>query len=129
VLDSADGERGSAAVEFALVLPMVLALSLALVQVGVIARDQLVLVQAARAGAREAAVTDDPAAIRAAVERAGVGLDGSALGMAIARAGVRGDPVTVELSYEGPARVPFVAWLFPSVLVLRASAVVRQEFG
>ena len=49
-------ERGSAAVEFALLLPILLLLLLALVQVGVIARDSLVLTQASRAGAREAAV-------------------------------------------------------------------------
>ena len=45
-------ERGSAAVEFALLLPILLLLLLALVQVGVIARDSLVLTQASRAGAR-----------------------------------------------------------------------------
>jgi Flp pilus assembly protein TadG len=42
-------ERGSAAVEFALVLPILLLLLLAFVQVGVIARDSLVLTQASRA--------------------------------------------------------------------------------
>ena len=40
-------ERGSAAVEFALVVPLVLVLALALVQVGLVARDRL-LVQAYR---------------------------------------------------------------------------------
>ena len=50
-------ERGSAAVEFALVLPILLLLALALVQVGLLVRDQLILVEAARAGARQAAVT------------------------------------------------------------------------
>jgi hypothetical protein len=46
-------ERGSAAVEFALLLPILLLLLLAFVQVGVIARDSLVLTQASRAGARD----------------------------------------------------------------------------
>ena len=45
------GERGSAAVEFALVFPLILLLLLALMQIGVLARDQLVLTQASRAGA------------------------------------------------------------------------------
>jgi Flp pilus assembly protein TadG len=39
-------ERGSAVVEFALVLPVLLLLLLALVQVGVLARDRLMLAQA-----------------------------------------------------------------------------------
>ena len=36
-------ERGSAAVEFALVLPLVLILALALVQVGLLVKDGLVI--------------------------------------------------------------------------------------
>jgi Flp pilus assembly protein TadG len=45
------GERGSAVVEFALLLPIVCLVLLAVVQVGVLASDQLVITQAARAGA------------------------------------------------------------------------------
>ncbi len=44
-------QRGSAVVELALLLPILLLVLLAVVQVGVVARDQLVLVQSARAGA------------------------------------------------------------------------------
>ena len=42
---------GSAAVEFALVLPLVLVVALALVQVGLLVRDRLLVESAARAGA------------------------------------------------------------------------------
>ena len=45
-------ERGSAALEFALVLPILLVMGLALVQVGLLARDRLVVEAASRAGAR-----------------------------------------------------------------------------
>ncbi len=45
------GERGSAALEFAMVLPILLIVTLGLVQAGLFVRDQLVLVEAARAGA------------------------------------------------------------------------------
>ena len=47
-----DRDSGSAAVEFALVLPVVLVVALALVQVGLLARDRLLVEAAARAGAR-----------------------------------------------------------------------------
>lgn len=47
-----NGERGSAIIEFALLLPILLLVLLAVVQVGVLASDQLVITQAARAGAR-----------------------------------------------------------------------------
>ena len=45
-------QRGTAAVEFALVLPLVLLVALALVQTGLLVRDRLLLEAAARAGAR-----------------------------------------------------------------------------
>lgn len=53
-------ERGSAVVEFALVVPLVIVVLLAAVEVAVIARTQLEVSQAAREGAREAAAVPDP---------------------------------------------------------------------
>ena len=49
-------------VEFALVLPLVLLVVFAAVEVAVVARTQLEVVNAAREGAREAATNPDPAA-------------------------------------------------------------------
>ena len=46
------GQSGTAAVEFALVLPIVLAIVLALVQVGLLVRDRLLVESAVRSGAR-----------------------------------------------------------------------------
>ncbi|MGZ8646525.1 MAG: TadE/TadG family type IV pilus assembly protein [Actinomycetota bacterium] len=45
-------QAGSAVVEFALVLPLVLVVALSLVQVGLLVRDRLLVEAAARAGAR-----------------------------------------------------------------------------
>ena len=65
--------------EFALVLPLVLVVLLAAVEVAVVARAQLEVSQAAREGAREAAASPDPAAAVAAVRRfLGDGLGGEA---------------------------------------------------
>jgi Flp pilus assembly protein TadG len=63
------GERGSAAVEFALVLPLVLFVLLAVVEVAVAARVQLEVSHAAREGAREAAASPDVERAVAAVRR------------------------------------------------------------
>lgn len=60
-------DRGAAVVEFALVLPLVLALVLGVVEVAVVARTQLELLNAARSGAREAAASPDPADAATAV--------------------------------------------------------------
>ncbi|MBT8213093.1 MAG: pilus assembly protein [Acidimicrobiia bacterium] len=52
-------DRGSAAVEFALVVPLVLLALLAIVETALIARAQIQVVMAAREGAREAATHPD----------------------------------------------------------------------
>ena len=54
------GDEGQAAVELALVLPLVALLLLALVQVGLVVRDQILVIHAAREAAREAAVDAGP---------------------------------------------------------------------
>lgn len=120
------GTEGSAAVELALVLPLALLLALALVQVGLLAKDSLVVVQAAREGAREATVTSDGERVRQAALRGG-GLAEDRTSVEIRRAGGVGDPVTVSVSYRAPMVVPFVQWLFPEEVVVRASATMRQE--
>jgi Flp pilus assembly protein TadG len=62
-------EHGSAVVEFALVLPLVLVVLVAAVEVAVVARAQLEVSQAAREGAREAAASPDPELAVEAVRR------------------------------------------------------------
>src|SRR6187402_1210715 len=91
--------RGSAAVEFALVLPLVLVVALALVQTGLLVRDRLLLEAAARAGARAAAVQEDAAAIRSAALAAAPSLEDRGVELAVTRAGARGEPVTVSVRY------------------------------
>ncbi len=83
------GDHGTAAVEFALVLPLVLTITLAMVQVGLLVRDRLVVESAARAGARVAAVQDDGAAIQAAVTDAASSLDAGAVSVNTVRAGTQ----------------------------------------
>ncbi len=122
-------ERGTAAVEFALVLPLLLVLTLALVQVGLLARDRLLVEAAARAGARSAAVDPSPDAARAAALAAGPGLDPGATSVQVTRAGGRGSPVTVTVDVEDAIRVPFIGWLLGSSVHFHAEATDRQEFG
>jgi hypothetical protein len=118
--------RGSAAVELALVLPLALTAALALLQVGLLSKDALVVAQAAREGAREAAVSTDERRVRQAVLRAG-GLIDERTEVGIDRVGTVGDPVIVRVTYSVPMVVPFVEWLFPTNVALESEATMRQE--
>jgi Flp pilus assembly protein TadG len=122
-------ESGSAVVEFALLLPILLLVLLGVVQIGVLANDRLLLAQAARAGAREAAVQEDEAAVREAAASAGAGLDPERLRLEVDRAGERGSPVTVSLSYDVPIAGVLAVWLLPSTVTISTAATSRQEFG
>jgi Flp pilus assembly protein TadG len=119
--------RGSASVEFALVLPLVLVVGLALLQVALFAKDQLILQEAARAGARQAAVSHDDGSVRAAATSAAATLDRSRISVAIDRPTTADGPVRVEVTYEAPIGVPVVRWLFPAHVRLSARATMRQE--
>lgn len=64
-------ERGQASVELAVILPVVVVLLLVVVQAGVLVRDRLAAVSAARVAARAVIVDPQPAAARAALADAG----------------------------------------------------------
>lgn len=120
VLD-APGSRGQATVELALVLPLLLLAALALVQVGVVVRDQLAVVHAAREAARVAAVDPDPSGAEEAARRV--------LSRARVEVGPRpavGEQLQVEVRYRARTTLPLVGPLFPDPL-LTAEAVMRVE--
>jgi hypothetical protein len=117
-------ERGSATVETALVLPFVLLLLVALVEVFVVAGLHLRLTAAAREGARVAATAPEPEAAVAAV-RATLGepLDTRAR-IGVRRSAVVGSPAEVVVTLERPLVGPFLSGL---VVPVRARAVMMVE--
>ncbi|MCJ7832536.1 MAG: hypothetical protein MUP92_03705 [Actinobacteria bacterium] len=104
-------------------------LLLAVIQLGLVLRDQLVLVDAARAGAREASVVADDPRVRSAVATAAVGLDPGSMQVSISREGAQGAPVTVRVSYSRVTEVPLVGALLPASVQMSAEATMRQEFA
>lgn len=117
------GERGSAVVEFALVVPLVLALLFAVVEVALVARSQLLVISAAREGAREAAASPDPAAAAAAA-RAVLGARGDDARVSVRRPAVVGQSARVRVTL--PYRV--AAPIFGGIGVqLSGSAAMRVE--
>jgi hypothetical protein len=100
------------------VLPLIVFGLLAILQVGLVVRDQVAVVHAAREAARAASVKDDPGrAARRVLADAEVNVG--------SRPAV-GQPITVEVTYHDRTDVPLVGALFPD-LDLHAKAVMRVE--
>lgn len=119
------GASGQAAVELALTLPLLALLALALVQVGLVVRDQVALTHAAREAVREGVVTADPEAPRRAA-LAATRLDPDRLEV---RSGTRGRPgsrLRVTLRYASPTDVPLIGPLLGDVH-LSSTAAMRVE--
>jgi Flp pilus assembly protein TadG len=112
-------QAGSATVELAAAIPLLVAVTLAMVGLLGLARDQVLVQGAAREGAREAAIGGDPlraeAAARAALP------DGRTVRVALGDAGQGRVRVRVELLARLPFGVPFVP--------VRATAVAAVEPG
>ncbi|MBW3627561.1 MAG: pilus assembly protein [Actinobacteria bacterium] len=118
-------DRGQAAVELALVLPLVAALALALLQVALVVRDQVLVVHAAREGARAAAVSDDPGAAQAAA-LAGASLIPDRVVVEASGRGEAGSRVRVLVRYVSVTDLPLVGPLVGDV-ELSGSASMRVE--
>jgi len=118
-------DQGQASVELALLLPVLALVALALIQVGLLVRAQLLVTHAAREGARAAAVDEHPDAARTAAV-ASTPLDPGRLEVhASGRAGP-GSRVRVEVRYRAPLDVPLVG-AFIDDRTLTAAATMRVE--
>jgi Flp pilus assembly protein TadG len=118
-------ERGQATVELALVLPLAVIFALVVVQLGVVAKDLVLVGHAAREGARAAAVDPTVASARAAVVSSS-SLAADRLSVSLSGGTGPGDATTVEVRYRAPTTVPLVGALLPDVS-LRASVTMRVE--
>jgi Flp pilus assembly protein TadG len=110
-------EDGQAITEFALVLPILMAILLGIIQFGIIFNNYITLTDATRAGARKAAVSrflnDNGAAAKIAVEDSAQGLDQSVLDPTISVTAspdwaTPGNQVTVTASY--PYSINILGW-------------------
>jgi hypothetical protein len=112
---------GQATTEFALVLPVVVLMLMAVFQVALLARDQVLTVQAARAAVREAAVDAGEARVRGAASDV---LQGAKVD--IVTSGDIGEPIVVTVRYRAHTTLPLVGPLFPDPELV-ARAVMRRE--
>jgi hypothetical protein len=115
-------QAGQTTAELALTFPVVLLLTLCLVQAALVLRDDLALTSAARAAARSASLDPDPARAQRAAAAVLLG--------ATVTSGARpavGELVRVRVSYRSPTTLPLVGPLLPDpVLVARAAMRVER---
>jgi len=119
------GGHGQATVELALLLPVVVLLVLAVLQLALVARDVVLVTHASREAARAAAVDPEPdAPLRAA--RAAGGLDPDRLRVEARGGADAGDRVQVEVTYEIPTTVPIIGSLLGDPTV-HSTTTMRVE--
>ncbi len=118
-------ERGQAVVELALTIPLVVLLLLSLVQLGLVVRDQILVVHAAREGARAGAVSADSGDVRRAAAGSS-GLQSRRMKVEMNGRGGPGSTLRVTIHYSSPTEVPLVGAFLPDVR-LRAATSMRVE--
>ncbi|WP_458682010.1 TadE/TadG family type IV pilus assembly protein [Prescottella equi] len=124
-------DSGAAAVEFALVVPILITLVLGIVEFGRVYNVQNAVSAAAREGARTMAIKKDPAAARAAVKGAGVFSPAiTDAEICISTSGTQGcsatscpsgSTVTLTVSYP----LEYMTGLFPGKPTLTGTGVMR----
>ena len=119
-------QSGQATVEFALILPLLLALVVLILQVAMVARAQVLVVQAAREGARSAAVEGDiPAAKTAAY--AATGLEAARVKVVVVLPAARDGTVVVATSYS--LRIGMSLLGINRVVEVHSSVAMRREYS
>jgi hypothetical protein len=103
------------------VLPLLVLALLAVAQVGLVVRDQLGVVHAAREAARAASVDRDPAHAVSAAHRTLPGAD-----VEVGSRPKLGGEIRVTVRYRSVTDLPLVGVLFPDP-DLRATSVMRVE--
>lgn len=119
---------GQAAVEFALVLPIVLLLIVGIVEFGRVYGDFTILQSAAREAVRVAATGGDDEAVVTRARDAAPGLDPDELSVQVDRDTAE-RIVTVRLEYPVAVLTGVMGKLVGSQLVLRTSAVMAYDVG
>ncbi len=127
-------ERGQSLVEFALVLPIFLIITLAAIDFGWALRAYVISTNAAREGARVGVVGSSSDAIKTAVVDRSAGLLTTSNVSVTNAKGASGTNVTVGVTYSynyitplGSLVSTFTGGSLPSPLAIQATAVMRLE--
>jgi Flp pilus assembly protein TadG len=114
-------DAGQAAVEFAIALPLVIVLVLGIVQLVVVARDQLAVELAAREAARAASVSAGPEASAERAAEAATALQPLTIGTH-----VESTHVSVSVEYTDSTDVPLIGAFIGDVTVTARVTMARE---
>ncbi|MDQ3619031.1 MAG: pilus assembly protein [Actinomycetota bacterium] len=124
-MPEADRERGQSTIEFVLLLPFLAAVFAVLVEVALLAGDQVRLWQAAREAARVAVVDPDPIQAAIAAESGGLFPLELSIDPDVAHR-IQGRPLTVRIHYEPRGHLPLLGLIVRNI-DLDATATMRIE--
>lgn len=123
-----NNNRGQALVEFALMLPVLMLLIIGMMEFGLIINQYMVVTEAAREGARSAAVGNSNTTIISVTRIAASQIDTSELTVAISPVDtrVRGNSVTVTV--EKPVAITtLLSPFFPAGFTVQGISTMRVE--
>ena len=124
-MQAGSNDRGQSTIEFVLLLPFLAAVLAALVEIALLAGDQIRLWHAAREAARVAVVDPDPVQAAIAAESSGLWPLELDIDPDMAHR-VQGSPLTVRVRYDPPGHLPLLGLIVRNV-DLDASATMRIE--
>jgi Flp pilus assembly protein TadG len=122
--------KGQSLVETALVLPIILLILMGIIDFGMMFNNYLVVSNASREGARNAAVGATDTEIAAIVDNVASTLDTSRIIVEILPSETerkKGDEVKVTVKYEYQLLTPMISALLPNPINLTGTTVMRTE--
>jgi TadE-like protein len=123
------GSPGQASVEFALVLPVLLIMTVAVCQVAFALNCYLVVTAASREGARRGAETNDAETARKAVSSAASALPGQKpqVDVSFPEGRSKGSPIRVTVTYHMPFLIPGLEHLIPQAKLSMSTSMALER--
>jgi len=122
--------KGQSLIEMALILPVILLIIMAIVDFGLLFNSYMVINNAAREGARNAAIGSTDVKVSGIVEEVTGMLDQSRLTFTVTPSEAlrkKGDEITVTVTYQNQLITPIISAIVSNPVQITAKAVMRME--
>jgi len=121
-------EKGQSLVEFALVVPLVILILMAIIEFGFMFNAYITITNASREGARLGALGSSDTSVVTRVVDTTVALDPTKISVTITPANrSRGDMIRVQVNYDYVLITPIISSILSPFIDLEAETVMRVE--